>query len=433
MKCSIEVSVSGNDKRWPQVLSSAGIDNISIDLNTFIDPNMMFEQTRQIPEKIKGAIPGYRWRQKIYRKTEKFFHLCAQYGIRTAIKRAGSHLVNHKDRNQLACSSLMTAVEPLSDLFAQKGLQTDLMHAPYPPLEKYDVDLSRQLLKLTRESIYICAGIGCTNLVVQPLFAGIAKGEEWEANRRFFLELLPIASKLNVKLLLENQVRIFNGRIVRGWLSDPSEAVQCIDYLNNEAQGEYFGLCLNMDSCLQCRQDIREYIQHVGSRLKAVWSNFTFGVRFNYRGLILALRKINFNGVLVCDVKYVLSGVPDSIQLDLLNAIAQTLLYLRMQIELEMKLRKYPRLVLFGTGLMFQNYMRNYGQIYPPLYACDNSSEKWGTEICGVKIFSPQKLLDLADDCGVFICNRFYSEVERQLAKMGVKHIERFNDEVLSI
>lgn len=428
MKCALEVSPGGTDPRWTRILAEAGIKDITIDLNAF-DP---FSAVPPPEPDIKGAVPGYRLRQKAYRKTEKFFNLCAQYGIRTALKKAGkSILKTGGTKTGLSDSPLAASVGKIANAYAEKGFQVAYVQAPALPLDRLDINVTDHLLKLAKESINICANAGCSALVFQPLAAGIPKDDEWQANRRFFLEILPLARQHNVNILLENQARMFNGRIVRGTLSDPIEAVKWVDALNGEAGGEIFGMCLNVETCNQCRQNIREYIQRLGSRLKAVRAIFRLSARFDYREIILSLRRIRFDGILALDARWLFHGLPDSMQEAILTIIAQTLVYLRMQAELEMKLRKYPEFVLFGAGLMFQNFMRNYGNIYPPVFACDNSPEKWGMEIDGIKVFPPQKLKDLPENFAVFICNRFYEEAEKQLEELGIRHIERFNDEML--
>ena len=76
--------------------------------------------------------------------------------------------------------------------------------------------------------------------------------------------------------------------------------------------------------------------------------------------------------------------------------------------------------------------MKNYGEKYPPLFTCDNNSKLWGTEFCGLEVKSPEALKNLPEDCGIFICNIYYREIEEQLRAMGVeRNIEYFNDEYM--
>jgi hypothetical protein len=105
--------------------------------------------------------------------------------------------------------------------------------------------------------------------------------------------------------------------------------------------------------------------------------------------------------------------------------------YFKWQIEIENLLKKYQSIVLFGAGNMCRNFMKCYGEEYPPLYTCDNNPGIWGTEFCGLEVKSPDSLLKLPDDCGVFICNIYYREIEKQLLDMGIQNIEFFNDEYM--
>lgn len=86
-------------------------------------------------------------------------------------------------------------------------------------------------------------------------------------------------------------------------------------------------------------------------------------------------------------------------------------------------LKRKQKIVLFGTGAYFDIYMKKYSSIKPkymPAYAVDNDSAKWGTEKAGVKIFSPDKLLqEKADDVLVVICSKNYVEILSQLRGIG--------------
>ena len=106
--------------------------------------------------------------------------------------------------------------------------------------------------------------------------------------------------------------------------------------------------------------------------------------------------------------------------------------YFKWQIELENLLKKYPSRVLFGAGNMCRNYMKCYGKDYPPLFTCDNNSDIWGSEFCGLEVKAPENLKNLPKDCAVFICNIYYREIQQQLREMGIENpIEFFNDEYM--
>ena len=105
--------------------------------------------------------------------------------------------------------------------------------------------------------------------------------------------------------------------------------------------------------------------------------------------------------------------------------------YFKWQIEIENLLKKYTSIVLFGAGNMCRNYIKCYGEKYPPLFTCDNNQKVWGTNFCGLEVKSPEALKKLPCNCGVFICNIYYHEIEQQLRDMGVENIEFFNDEYM--
>ena len=105
--------------------------------------------------------------------------------------------------------------------------------------------------------------------------------------------------------------------------------------------------------------------------------------------------------------------------------------YFKWQIEIESLLKKYESIVLFGAGNMCRNYLKCYGERYPPLFTCDNNPRMWGTDFFGLEVRTPEALKSIPEGCGVFICNIYYREIERQLRDMGIKNIEFFNDEYM--
>ena len=105
--------------------------------------------------------------------------------------------------------------------------------------------------------------------------------------------------------------------------------------------------------------------------------------------------------------------------------------YFTLQLNMERDLKKYRRVALFGAGNMCRNYMKCYGEKYPPLFTCDNNSRLWGTELEGLAVKEPEALKDLPQDCGVIICNTYYHEIAAQLQEMGIQNIGYFNDEYM--
>ena len=82
---------------------------------------------------------------------------------------------------------------------------------------------------------------------------------------------------------------------------------------------------------------------------------------------------------------------------------------------------KGKKLILWGTGQMFEDYMEKYGGKYRPAYLIDNDENKWERRRMGIEICSPQKLLELPKDkYKLIICSFYYKEIGRQLEKMGI-------------
>lgn len=297
--------------------------------------------------------------------------------------------------------------------------------------------------KCAQEGIRLCGRAGCHYMIVPPLRAEY--GEEWENNREFYLALAGAAKEYDVQILLKNQGREVGGRIVRGSCAEPSQAVEWIDRLNNEAGEERFGLCLDTGMCSICGNNIHEFILQLGKRVKAVILKYCTEQRetallpfvcadsgMDWLGVVRGLRDIQFDGELILDFSGTVRACPPLMRPALCQLAYKTAEYFDWQVRLEQSMQKYHKLVLFGAGNMCRNYMKNYGDKYPPLFTCDNNAKLWGTEFCGLEVKSPEALRGLPKDCGIFICNIYYREIEEQLHAMGIeRNIEYFNDEYM--
>lgn len=329
----------------------------------------------------------------------------------------------------------------------QKQLEINIARAPYLLRNTKRTDLNKVLAQLTEESIKLCRKAGCGYIIVRPLFAGVEPGTEWELNREFYLEFMPVARENGVMILLENQCRDISGHLVRGICSDASIAAKWVDELNKAAGEERFGFCMDVGVCNLCGQNMQEFVDTLGERLKAVilrdcdgheesstlpFTSVSAGKsRTDWLSLIRGLRENGFDGHLILDMADTAAAFSPLLRPALLGLAKAVADYLKWQIEIENTLKKYKSIVLFGAGNMCRNYMKCYGEQYPPLFTCDNNSKLWGTSFCGLDVKSPEVLKELPEDCAVFICNIYYREIEMQLREMGVKNIAFFNDEYM--
>lgn len=346
-------------------------------------------------------------------------------------------------------SKMYETVEPVLSQYKKFGLCTPIAYAPHLPRDTKRGDLTPLLYRLTQESLRTCGQAGCSAIIVRPLFSGIDQADSWQANREYYLGMLPLARENNVQILLENQCQDINGHLVRGICSDSREAALWVDWLNAEAGEQRFGFCVDVGTCNICGQNMHEFVRCLGERVKAVILRDNDGQketsllpftctagggqpRTDWMGLIRGLREIHFDGQLILNFSDTAASFSPILRPSLMGLAKAAAEYFKWQIGIENTLRKYSSIVLFGAGNMCRNYMKCYGEKYPPLFTCDNDSRIWGTNFCGLEVKSPDSLKTLPGDCAIFICNIYYREIERQLKDMGIKNnIEFFNDEYM--
>jgi hypothetical protein len=313
---------------------------------------------------------------------------------------------------------------------------------------------------------------GCKGIIVRPLYTGVVVDEEWEVNKSYLLRLGEVAREglqalemgKHFQILVENQCKYQEGHLVRGILSDPADVREWMTELqsafassvdatgvgeqsDDEVQIEY-KLCMNVGSLSVYGQDIFEYtmavadyigavIVHDGSNADEVsmvpfTSVSSTGQLTQWIEIIRGLRSISYDGPLILDMEHAAKFCPPLLRPDLMKFAKRTMDYLVWQIHMADAMKKYDHIVLFGAGNMCRNYLTNYGKEYPPLFTCDNNPNRWGEDFYGLRIESPEKLRDLPENTGIFICNIYYREIQKQLEEMGITEgVEFFNDEYL--
>lgn len=339
------------------------------------------------------------------------------------------------------------------------GMSVDVMKAPYIEQRLRKKVTPDYLKELALKSVEIGVRSHCKFLVILP-FDTDSSNSVYDYNKNVMLDAVEHLVGTNTMILVENRYKNINGHFVRGFCSDETEAVGFIDELNRIADDQYgkriengeylpyFGFCMNVGTCNLCAQNMYDFAVTLGKRIKAVvlrdcnGSQDTSMLPFtsvndmapqtDWLNLTRGLRAVHFDGELLMDFADTASAFSPILKpqvMSLAKAIAD---YFKWQIEIERLLDKYPSRVLFGAGNMCRNYMKNYGEKYPPLFTCDNNKNVWGQTFEGLEIKNPESLKELPDDTAIFICNIYYREIEEQLRSMGLNNpVEYFNDEYM--
>lgn len=303
--------------------------------------------------------------------------------------------------------------------------------------------------ELIRKSLEICEKHGCTKLMLAP---NLPDGDDNDAAidsfRKFCSSIIADAERHNVQLLIQNTARFFRGRYVRGSLSGVCDLRMLVDGLNEEAGEERFAVCADLGVINLCGQEPAEWLGIAGKRLQAVICTENDGesrsaclpfttvtgrtFRQDWLGMIRGLRAADFDGCLIMNYRDMSLAMSHMLRPNLRPVAYRIAEYLSWQIGMERMIRSHPSRVLFGAGNMCRNFMKCYGEDYPPLFTVDNDARIHGTMFEGLEIRPPGALLSLPDDCAIIICNIYYNEITAQLREMGVRNpIECFNDEYL--
>ena len=339
----------------------------------------------------------------------------------------------------------------MPDPFKDRHIRNNFMTRDGLPdkkaLEAVETQMASFMTTAANECIEFCGANGVRHMLIPPVTGDRTAGAEWEINHNFYMGIADKAKECGVCILLKNMCRDINGHLARGVCAEPAMAVEWVKKLNDEAGEETFGFCLDVGVCSLCGSDIHEFAITMGSKVKAVILRDCDGrydqalmpfscVRGNelqtdWMGLIRGLRDIDFDGELIVNFANTAWAFSPLLRPTLFRLACEVGNYIKWQIQLEQNLKKYKSIVLFGAGNMCRNYMKCYGEKYPPLFTCDNNPKLWDTEFEGLMVKNPEELKNLPDDCGIYICNIYYREIETQLKEMGIKNIEYFNDEYM--
>lgn len=321
---------------------------------------------------------------------------------------------------------------------------TTITKAPHLMRQTKRSDMVGLIREFTLVSMEISRIAGAKYMIVYPPKRMDNYAKYLAENKAFYCSLIETAKEKNMQILLKNDYDCYSGKAVRGTMADAYELASFIDALNEEAQDEVFGLCMDTGVCNLLGQNMLEFALVLSDRIKAVRISENDGIhdeslmpfgclgKMDWLNLIRGLRAISFDSVILFDFSDTLNSFSHLLQEKVIELGSVTAKYIVWQLSIENVIKKYSSRVLFGAGNMCRNYMKCYGEEFPPLYTCDNNAKIWGTTFEGFEIKNPEELKKLPQDCAIFICNIYYDEIEKQLREMGITNpIERFNDEYL--
>ncbi len=334
---------------------------------------------------------------------------------------------------------------PVIEKCAACNIQISFLKAPAVP-PKSDLYTVMPILETSIiRCLELCETAKCGFLLMElPNQFMESVSDDWQKVHNYFLNMAKIAYEYHVMLLLKNQTKEIGGHLARGFCAEASDAVEWIDRLNHKFGYEAFGFCVDIGVCNICGNSIQTFINTLGTRIKTVILRDNDGCRdvsmlpftcvgseTDWLSAIRGLRDISFDGELAVDFSGTYASFSPLLRPVLYPLVKRTAEYFKWQIEIENNLKKYKQFVLFGAGNMCRNYMKCYGEKYPPLFTCDNNPKTWGTMFEGLEVKNPEVLRQLPKDCCVVICNIYYREIETQLREMEIENIGYFNDEYM--
>lgn len=85
---------------------------------------------------------------------------------------------------------------------------------------------------------------------------------------------------------------------------------------------------------------------------------------------------------------------------------------------------------LFGSGKYSEKFIEQFGRYCDIAGIVDNNAERWGRNLAGVEIFSPDVLKELSVPFKVLVCIKFFEDVLAQLKSMGIKDISVYDPQL---
>lgn len=225
---------------------------------------------------------------------------------------------------------------PYKEAFERHGITVCQTHPPFPTFkfadstsetkEKYNA----RALDAVKKTIELTAFFGCKYAVVHPAHGVIDMDldELKKVNMKFYSQLIDDARKHGVTICLENMWnRRDGGAIFDSACSDPYEAHDYIDTLNDMAGEELFAFCFDVGHANLTGKNMRNTLRLLGKRVKVLHIHDTDKLEdkhtipyayigskgksvTDYNGFLAGLRDIGYEGDISFEIGNVFNVFP---------------------------------------------------------------------------------------------------------------------------
>ena len=218
---------------------------------------------------------------------------------------------------------------PYKEAFERHGIEVCQTHPPFPTYRFADErnetkeEYNTRALDAVKKTIELTAFFGCKYAVVHPAH-GLAAVSDPEllkqTNIKFYSSLMNDARRHGVTICLENMwTRRDGGAIFDSVCSDPHEACDYIDTLNDMAGEELFGFCFDVGHANLTGKNMQIAVRTLGKRLKVLhihdtdkledkhtipyaYSSPKSAPLTDYAGFLAGLRDIGYRGELSFEI-----------------------------------------------------------------------------------------------------------------------------------
>lgn len=226
--------------------------------------------------------------------------------------------------------------------------------------------------------------------------------------------------------------------------SDVSQLIKIADYCNRLCERAMVGICYSVGNGNLLARNIRKQLYQCRSYLCMLHANDNGGIKnekqmpytftkgrgtlsTDWYRIIGELIRMDFAGWMIFDAKGLFQRCPRSLQVGFVRLLYEITKEWENQCTFAERILNQPekKLIIFGAGQMLADYMRLFGDKYPPYFAVDNSQSRWNTELMGVPIKQPEEILKIpSDERNVVICCTHYDAIGVQLRQMRVSYNE---------